>query len=131
MKKITSETIGKFKEYLLSEEKSLFTIGKYIRDISSFCTWCEEREITKQLVLEYKKHLLGKYAPTSVNSILSSLNSFFTYSDCHALKVKLLKIQRQIFSKDEKELTRAEYERLLHAPLLPDADNLLYRDTCI
>lgn len=71
--------------------------------------------IDKSIVLEYKKELCDKYAPKSVNSILSSLNALFMYMNWYELKVKTLKIQRQIFADKEKELTKAEYERLLTA----------------
>ena len=51
----------------------------------------------------------------SVNSILASLNGFFSYNEWHELKVKNLKIQRRIFCQSEKELTKVEYEKLLKA----------------
>lgn len=63
--------------------------------------------------MEYKEYIITKYAPASVNSILSSLNSFFDSVEEYGLKVKNLKIQKQIFAKNGKELTKAEYERLL------------------
>lgn len=115
MKKITNELIQKFKTYLMEEEKSAATLEKYIRDIIAFVTWLCEREIDKQTVLEYKAVLKEKYAPASVNSILSSLNSFFAYNEWYGLKVKTIKIQRQIFASSEKELTKEEYNRLLIA----------------
>lgn len=113
MKKITTELIENFKKYLMCEEKSRATIEKYIRDISSFCLWTEGKELKKELVLEYKKVLFGKYASVSVNSMLSAINSFFEYNEWYELKVKSLKIQKQIFVDKEKELTKDEYERLL------------------
>lgn len=113
MKKITNELIQNFKTYLVEEEKSDSTIEKYIRDITVFMNWLENDEITKCRVLEYKKELMDNYASTSVNSILSSLNSFFAYNEWHDCKVKTLKIQKQIFANKDKELTKAEYERLL------------------
>lgn len=115
MKKITEKLIKNFKEYLLNEEKSVATLEKYIRDITSFMIWCRNKDLTKGLVLEYKQKLTEKYAPVSVNSILSSLNSFFSYNEWYELKVKALKIQKQIFTNQEKELTKVEYERLLIA----------------
>ena len=113
MKKITEKLIKNFKEYLLNEEKSVATLEKYIRDITAFMIWCRNKDMTKGLVLEYKQKLTEKYAPASVNSILSSLNSFFSYNEWYELKVKSLKIQKQIFTNQEKELTKVEYERLL------------------
>ena len=115
MKKITDKIIKKFKEYLICEEKAKATVEKYIRDLTAFAEWLCGDELSKAKVLEYKKHLIENYAPESVNSVISSLNSFFDYSGQYALKVKTLKIQKQIFARKDKELTKAEYERLLSA----------------
>ncbi len=115
MKKITNKLIEEFKTYLIEEEKSDSTLEKYIRDVTVFMNWLENDELTKGKVLEYKKVLIENYAPASVNSILSSLNSFFNYNEWHECKVKTLKIQRQIFANKDKELTKPEYERLLKA----------------
>ncbi len=113
MKQITNEMVKKFRTYLKDEEKAQSTIDKYIRDVTELVVWCRDRGITKELVLEYKQKLIKKYAPKSVNSILSSINSFFVFNEWYGLKVKALKIQRQIFVSREKELTKAEYEKLL------------------
>ena len=115
MNEITKRTIQIYKNYLIEEEKCSVTIEKYIRDINAFAEWLDGREITKTLVLEYKSMLTQQYAPASVNSVLSSLNGYFNYIERYDLKVKNLKVQRQIFCQSEKELTKAEYERLLKA----------------
>ncbi|MBQ9756984.1 MAG: tyrosine-type recombinase/integrase [Clostridia bacterium] len=126
MRKITNELIQKFKGYLINEEKSSSTLEKYIRDITVFMEWCKETELSKSLVLEYKQEIIEKYAPASVNSILSSLNSFFAYNEWYDLRVKALKIQRQIFASKAKELTKAEYERLLVAAKQKKNQRLYY-----
>ena len=80
----------------------------------------------KSVVLEYKERVMGLYAPRSVNSIISSLNAFFEFirrTDC---KIKTLKIQRRIFADKEKELTKAEYDRLLTAARNKNNDRLYY-----
>ena len=77
--------------------------------------WLSGSVVTKTEVLRYKRVLTEKYAPTSVNSIISSLNSFFSYNEWYECKVKTLKIQRQIFISKDRTLTKAEYERLLAA----------------
>lgn len=115
MKKITDKIIKKFKEYLVCEEKAKATAEKYIRDITAFAEWLCGDELSKAKILEYKEYLIENYAPASVNSVISSLNSFFDYSGQYSLKVKTLKIQKQIFARKDKELTKAEYERLLSA----------------
>lgn len=75
---ITKNSIEKFKQYLIEEEKSSATLEKYIHDITMFSVWLSGRELDKITVVHYKEYLIAaNYAPTSVNSILSSLNSFF------------------------------------------------------
>lgn len=115
MQIIKLKDIENYKEYLTEEERSQSTIDKYIRDITVFCQWINGRGIDKKAVLEYKEHLISTYAPRSVNSILSSLNSLFDYLGWHDCKVKTLKIQKQIFTDTDKELTKTEYMRLLQA----------------
>lgn len=115
MKSITDKHIENFKSYLQNEERAAATVEKYIRDIHAFSAWLGGREIGKNAVLAYKEYLIETYAPASVNSVLSSLNSFFRFVGWHDCHVKTLKIQRQIFAKSERELTKAEYERLLNA----------------
>jgi len=114
-KTVTQYLIQEFENYLIEEEKADATIEKYMRDIKAFSDWTTGGEIDKRKVLLYKEHLKENFAPASVNSILSSLNSFFEFNNWHELKVKTLKIQKQIFAQRDKELTKAEYERLLDA----------------
>ena len=126
MKKFEDKQIEEFKRYLQDEERAASTIEKYIRDVLAFCVWSAVKEIDKSVVLAYKEYLIETYAPASVNSILSSLNSFFAFMDWHDCHVKTLKIQRQIFAKSEKELTKAEYERLLNAAQRKGNQKLYY-----
>lgn len=115
MKKITMEDIKLYKTYLVDEEKAAATIEKYLHDVSELKIWLGERELCKSAVLEYKSYLCDRFAPASVNAALSSLNSFFNFMEWYDLRVKNLKIQKQIFASADKELTKAEYERLLQA----------------
>ena len=113
MKKITKELIKNFRRYLIEEEKAAATVEKYIRDINVFADWLGDKELDKETVLTYKENLIKNYAPASVNSVLSSLNSFFTFNEWYNLRVKNLKIQRQTFANKDNELNKEEYERLL------------------
>lgn len=126
MKKITSEQIQKFKTYLISEEKSSATLEKYTRDVTAFMQWLNDRPVEKTVVVEYKQNLIENYAPTSANSMLSSINSFFDFNEWHDCKVKAIKIQKQIFASKDKELTKAEYERLLMAAKQKNNQRLYY-----
>ena len=112
---ITAELISNFKNHLINEEKSMSTITKYIHDVEELAKWFSDVEIEKSDILAYKTFLNEHYAPASVNSALSSINSFFAYSEWFELRVKSVKIQKQIFASTDKELTKEEYERLLAA----------------
>ena len=115
MRQLKSAQILKFKKHLIEEEKSKATLEKYVRDIEAFHAWIGEKDLDKSCVLSYKAYLCEKYATASVNSMLSSINSFFTYLEWYELRVKTIKVQKQIFASNEKELTKSEYERLLSA----------------
>lgn len=110
---ITIEDVLSFKNYLIENEKTVLTIEKYIHDVRTFLNWLGEKELTKSEVISYKVYLSEIYAPASVNAVISSLNSFFIFLGRYDLKVKSLKIQRNIFALSEKELTKGEYEKLL------------------
>jgi len=115
IKIITDDLIEKYKDFLINEEKASATLEKYMRDIKAFSEWTLGSELDKRKVLDYKEYLIGKFAPASVNSVLSSLNSFFEFNNWYELKVRMLKIQKQIFAQKDKELSKTEYERLLDA----------------
>ena len=114
MRKITKHLISLYKTHLLEEEKAPATIEKYIRDVTTFCIWVKKEKLDKTVILNYKRHISQSFAPASVNSMISSINSFFTFNGWLDLKVKTLKIQRQIFLNKNKELTKNEYESLLN-----------------
>lgn len=126
MKNITNEIVKGFEQYLYEEERSNNTIEKYMRDIRFFRKWLGEKSVDKSVVLAYKKEICEKYLPASVNSVLSSLNALFMYMNWYDLKVKTLKIQRRIFADKEKELSKAEYERLLSAAKSKNDERLYY-----
>lgn len=113
MRTITNKIITNFERYLYEEERSDNTIEKYMRDIRIFSKWLGGKTVDKSVVRQYKNELYKRYAPKSVNSVLSSLNALFMYNNWYDLKIKALKIQRRIFVDKKKELTKSEYERLL------------------
>ena len=111
---LTKKEIERFRNYLREEEKSENTLEKYIRDVTAFSAFCNGA-ITKDTVIAYKQSLIdGGYAVRSINSMLASINSLFSFLGWYELRVKSLKVQQQVFCTEEKELTKAEYERLCH-----------------
>lgn len=105
----------RFEQGLILEEKSAATIEKYLRDVRRFLSFLEGRRFCKEDVIAYKEHLTARYAPVSVNSMLTALNGFLRFIRRQDCCVKLLKIQRQIFNREDKELSAQEYRRLIKA----------------
>lgn len=112
---LTDKQIAAFAVYLKSEEKSENTVEKYLRDVRVFDTYMCGAEITKEAVIAYKNKLLSEnYAARSINSMLASINSLLSFLGWADLKVKSIKLQRQIYCPEEKELTKAEYMQLVN-----------------
>lgn len=112
---LTKALLEQFKEHLILEERSSATIEKYCRDVAAFSDYAGGAAVTKELAIAYKTKLKDDgYAVRSINSMLASINSLFAFLGWHDLKVKSIKVQQQIFCPEEKELTKAEYMRLVN-----------------
>lgn len=112
---ITAEQIRRYADFLREQEKSAATVGKYTRDLAALCAYLGEVQLSKIALIGWKEHLVQGYAPASVNSMLAAVNSFLDWLGLPLCKVKPLKIQRALFARPEKELSQAEYRRLVDA----------------
>lgn len=111
---LTEEVIQEFEKHLELEERSAQTVEKYARDVRAFMRFAAGSEVTKETAIAFKQHLIvAGYAVRSVNSMLASINSLFVWLGWLDCRVKALKTQKQIFCPEEKELTKAEYLRLV------------------
>ncbi len=112
---LTQEIISNYSFALQEDEKSKATILKYVHDLNMAAAYFNGRELTKTDIISWKDTLIGKYAAATVNSILAALNGFLKHMGWNDLTVKPLKIQKAMFLEENRELTRDEYERLVHA----------------
>ena len=129
--KLAIEQLQEFSYYLCREEKSKATREKYLRDVRVFCAFVRDKQITKELVIEWKKSLVEHgYAVRSVNSMLASVNSLLNFLGLTACKVKNIRIQRQTYCTEDKELTKAEYLRLLEVSKKNEQLNLVLQTIC-
>ena len=129
--KLTVNNIKEFADYLCREEKSAATQEKYLRDVRSFSVYADGREITKELVVAWKKKLVEiGYAVRSINSMLASINSLLDFLGLQNCKVKNIRLQRQTYCAEDKELTKAEYLRLLEASKKNEQLNLVIQTIC-
>ena len=72
------EQLERFRCYLRQEEKAPQTIDKYCRDTDHFLRFASGREITKELVLEYKEALAREFQISSANSMLAAVSCFLS-----------------------------------------------------
>ena len=105
--------LTEFEKELLYEEKSTNTINKYLKDIRDFLSYINNKPITKDITIEYKKHLCNQYKPSTVNTKIVAINRFLKYINHNECNIKMLKIQKQVYLNENKELSIQEYKRLL------------------
>ncbi|MCB5714289.1 tyrosine-type recombinase/integrase [Lactonifactor longoviformis] len=113
---IQKEDIQDFQEFLYEREYSTATISKYLTDVHTFLKFAKGKDvIEKSLLLRYKEWLMQNYAVSSVNSMLVSLNQLLEYLGGGFLKLKRVKVQKQNFADEDKEMSKEEYIRLKRA----------------
>lgn len=112
--KVSESKVKEFADYLYDRENANATVDKYVADIKKFFSFLSnKRIIDKKLLLEYKEWLVQKYAINSVNSMLAALNQFLEFLGVGNLKVKRIKVQKQPFLQDQKELTEKDCQKLI------------------
>ena len=112
---ITDLAIIKFERFLRSDEKSEDTIKKYVRDVTAFSDYLNGKEVTKSMAIDFKASLVKRYKVTSANSIIAAVNALFRFMGWIDCCIKQYKIQKSAFCSEDKELTKAEYIRLVNA----------------
>lgn len=128
---LDSNRIQDFARFLKQEEKSNATYEKYLRDVRRFALFSWDQDVTKEMAVAWKKALIEEgYAVRSINSMLASVNSLFGFLGWHDCKVKSIRLQRQTYCAEDKELTKTEYLRLLQASKGCRRLNLVLQTIC-
>ena len=112
---VTAALIKRYLKHLREQERSAATLQKYAHDLQELCVCLQDKPLTKAALIAWKEQLTGKYAPATVNSMLTAANGYLRFYGWGDLAVKLLKIQKSLFADESKELTRSEYARLVQA----------------
>lgn len=135
---LTRERLSDYEFFLREQEKAGNTVKKYMQSLASLRSHLAGAPITKAALIEWKEELVREYAPASVNAMIAAVNSFLNFMEWTDCRIQPLKIQRAIFRREEKELTRSE------CPPCKDcgkngkgtagaciADDYFYRDSCL
>lgn len=102
-----------FQDMLIEREKSAATVEKYLRDARTFLRYLPAGEQPgRRQLAAYKEWLAERYAVSSVNSMLSSLNAYLGFLG-RPERVRPLKVQRRIFCAKESELSKEDYAALI------------------
>lgn len=116
---ITEKILENYVKHLSRDEKSKATIKKYICDVKKLIKYANGRMVTKELVVAYKENLRTsqKYKLSSINSFLVAANRLFEYLGWYGMRVKTYHIQKEAFIPADKDLSKAEYKRMVQAAL--------------
>lgn len=112
-----SQQIDPFRLHLKEKDLRPATIEKYMRGVRELVAFIGDRSLTKELALDWKNTLLEKktLAPSTVNGRLAAANSFFGFLKMDYLHLNSVRQQRKVFRNDEKDLSMADYKKLVEA----------------
>ena len=103
-----------FVRQLRREERSAATIRKYLREIRAFAAFWGSRPVDSSAAARWRDALQAQgLAASTINGKLTALDRFFSFLGWEECCARHLKIQRKTFRDADRELTRADYERLL------------------
>ena len=113
----TSSILDAYRTWLTHREYSPATIQKYTKALARFfADTGAGKTPDRETVAAWRDSLTEKgYTPSTVNAMLAAVNDYQESIDNVAGKAKPLKRQRRIFADPGRELSRAEYFRLLNA----------------
>lgn len=107
--------IRRYALYLREQERAPATIQKYLHDLTALLEYLDGAPVTKAALIVWKEALTADHAPATVNSMLAAVNGFLNFMGWRECAVRLLKIQKSLFCDEGRELTKAEYARLVAA----------------
>lgn len=113
---ITSEAITSYETHLRQLERGEATVSKYLGAVRTFRVWLNGVPVTRQETSKFKDHLLSHgFEPSTVNVYVSALNGLFGFLGWPECRTSFLKIQRSVFRDASRELSKADYEKLVTA----------------
>lgn len=112
---IGGEQLLGFARSLAERERAAATVEKYTREAALLARYIGDGELTKGALLAYREALRARHRARTVNGKLSAVNAFLNYLGRLELALGLLRVQRRAFVEDGRELSEAEFRRLLAA----------------
>ncbi len=110
-KEYAIKKIEEYEKAMMLQELAGRTIQKYMADISMWLRWADDC-INKENIIAYKEYLCQRYAVSSANSKIISVNRYLKWMNLSELTVKTKKIQKQ--NGLENMITKECYLKMLH-----------------
>lgn len=106
--------MDEYLKYLNSLSLSKNTMHKYLHDAEILIEFIGDREITSELLDEYKKFLLQKYSVTGTKSMCIAANKYLEFigANCRIVHEDLSSKSKRV---EGLRLTDSEYRQLLNA----------------
>ena len=120
---LRKDIIAQFKRHLEELERSPATIKKHMRNLQILTQYAGDAIKDRTQLNNFRAYLReNQYASGTINSILGTVNKFLAYMNERGLctetwRLRGEKVQRRTFLSSQKELTLAEYKRLIRTAL--------------
>ena len=115
---LSDKLLKMYIQYLHEQEKSQSTINSYKRELFSLQMYKDQYPLTKEKLIAYKAILTNQYTPSTCNVAIAAINSFLRFVGREDLAIKPLRVQKQIFENQDKELSKKDYNKLVRAAII-------------
>lgn len=111
---VDERSLEMLESVLEAEGRTSGTKENYLRAARSLMSWLGEAPVVEGSVTAWRDSLLeGGYAPATVNAMVAGANKLMRANGWDSCVARPLKLQRRLFRDEARELTRAEYARLV------------------
>ena len=110
---IGAAQLDAYRRHLAERERSTATAAKYLRVLERLAAWSGGELRERSQLVAFKSRLQRDFAPATVNAMLAAVNGYLRWAGAPEWTLGFLRIQRRDFSREERELTRREYEKLV------------------
>jgi len=112
---IPQSIITTFREHLIAENKASSTIKEHIRYANRFTQFVDSRNLSKELIEEYRQYIDGYYTTyNSKNACISYINSFLKFLGYDELQISFFRTSRTTVKLRTSPLTDEDITKLLH-----------------
>jgi len=107
-----NQQLTEYKNHLIDDELSNATINKYMADVKQLIKYADDREINKDLTIEYKDYLKNdlNQKSSTINSKIISINKYLKFIGNEEATLKNVRVQAREL---DNVLTQNDYDRIL------------------